>query len=134
MLFRSRADVAETANYEAGGSQPVNFVILKAALTVTADAKSKTEGEADDAIKAKKPQVILCPPELVDSFKERFAGIRVEGFDVSLLESHGGKIADAVEQMNALFYSLKGEIRPVYAAFFALENFFKKIEKKTCIF
>lgn len=66
---------------------------------------AKTEGEADDAIKAKKPQVILCPPELVDSFKERFADIRVEGFDVSLLESHGGKIADAVEQMNALFYS-----------------------------
>ena len=45
-----RADVAETANYEAGGSQPVNFVILKAALTVTADAKSKTEGEADPAL------------------------------------------------------------------------------------
>lgn len=66
---------------------------------------AKTEGEADDAIKAKNPQVILCPPELVDSFKERFAGIRVEGFDVTLLESHGGKIADAVEQMNALFYS-----------------------------
>ncbi len=66
---------------------------------------AKTEGEGDDAIKAKKPQIILCPPELVDSFKERFAGIRVEGFDVSMLESHGGKIADAVEQMNAVFYS-----------------------------
>ena len=66
---------------------------------------AKAEGETDDAIRSKKPQIILCPPESVDSFKERFEGIRVEGFDMTLLESHGGKLADAVGQMNAIFAS-----------------------------
>lgn len=65
----------------------------------------KSETDSDASIIKRKPQVILCPAELVDSLRERFADVRVEAFDVTLLESHGGSMVEAVNQMNAIFGS-----------------------------
>ncbi len=64
-----------------------------------------SETDSDASVIKSKPQIILCPAELVDSMRERFADVRVEGFDVTLLESHGSSMVEAVEQMNAIFGS-----------------------------
>lgn len=64
----------------------------------------RTETDSDQTIAAGKPQVILCPAELTESLRERFPDVRVEAFDVTLLESHGARMIDAVEQMYALLH------------------------------
>ena len=45
-----KAAVAGTDNYNAAVSEPTAFVIKKAALTVTADAKNITYGDEDVAL------------------------------------------------------------------------------------
>ena len=47
--YTVKATVAETDNYN-GGEATANFTIAKATVTVTAEAKSKTYGEADPAL------------------------------------------------------------------------------------
>ncbi len=60
-------------------------------------ADKQNMGDAE--IIANKPDVILCDAESYDAIKERFSDFKVEQFDVTLLESRGSKMVDAVKKL-----------------------------------